>query len=89
MPQGAEKETTITWNRLLDAAESAILEKGFGATSIDEPIAAAGIAKMRILLPLQGFNSGFSSKGALLRGYNSIQNKVGHSIATGGLQVAN
>ena len=34
-----------TREMLLDAAESAVLEKGFSATSIDELIAAVGITK--------------------------------------------
>jgi AcrR family transcriptional regulator len=34
-----------TRDRILDVAEAAILEKGFAATSIDELIAAVGIAK--------------------------------------------
>jgi AcrR family transcriptional regulator len=34
-----------TRERVLDAAESAVLEKGFAATSIDELIAAVGITK--------------------------------------------
>ncbi len=58
MPQGAEKESSVTRERLLDAAESAILEKGFGATSIDELIAAVGITK-------SGFFYHFKGKGAL------------------------
>ncbi len=58
MPQGVEKEGTETRERLLDAAESAILEKGFGATSIDELIAAVGITK-------SGFFYHFKGKGAL------------------------
>ncbi len=58
MPQGVEKESGETRERLLDAAESAILEKGFGATSIDELIAAVGITK-------SGFFYHFKGKGAL------------------------
>lgn len=58
MPQGVEKESSATRERLLDAAESAILEKGFGATSIDELIAAVGITK-------SGFFYHFKGKGAL------------------------
>ena len=44
----AKKDTrkgNATRERLLDAAESAILEKGFAATSIDELHAATGITK--------------------------------------------
>ncbi len=58
MPQGVERESSETRERLLDAAESAILEKGFGATSIDELIAAVGITK-------SGFFYHFKGKGAL------------------------
>lgn len=36
---------TTTRDRLLDLAEASILNKGFGATSIDEVIAGAGISK--------------------------------------------
>ncbi len=51
-------ETPDTRTRILDAAESAVLEKGFGATSIDELIAAVGITK-------SGFFYHFKGKGAL------------------------
>nr|WP_210287988.1 TetR/AcrR family transcriptional regulator [Martelella radicis] len=44
----------------MDIAEAAILEKGFGATSIDEVIAAAGITK-------GGFFYHFPDKNALAR----------------------
>lgn len=46
--------------RLMDIAEAAILEKGFGATSIEEVIAAAGITK-------GGFFYHFPDKNALAR----------------------
>lgn len=36
-----------TRNRILDIAEASILQKGFGATSIDEVIAEAEITKDR------------------------------------------
>lgn len=49
-----------TRERLLDAAESAVLEKGFAATSIDELIAAVGITK-------SGFFYHFSDKGELAK----------------------
>ena len=49
-----------TREMLLDAAESAVLEKGFSATSIDELIAAVGITK-------GGFFYHFKDKGALAR----------------------
>lgn len=49
-----------TRERILDAAESAVLEKGFAATSIDELIAAVGITK-------SGFFYHFPDKGALAK----------------------
>jgi TetR/AcrR family transcriptional regulator, transcriptional repressor for nem operon len=39
------KKTSDTRERVLDVAEDAILQKGFGATSIEEIIAAVGITK--------------------------------------------
>lgn len=41
----ATRRTGNTKERLLEAAEAAVLEKGFAATSIDELIAAVGITK--------------------------------------------
>jgi len=58
MTEGLTRECRETRDRLLDAAESAILEKGFGATSIDELVAAVGITK-------SGFFYHFRGKGAL------------------------
>ncbi|MCB1547898.1 MAG: TetR/AcrR family transcriptional regulator [Hyphomicrobiaceae bacterium] len=49
-----------TRERILDAAESAVLEKGFAGTSIDELIAAVGITK-------SGFFYHFKDKGELAR----------------------
>jgi AcrR family transcriptional regulator len=49
-----------TRQRLLDAAEAAVLEKGFGATSIEELIAAVGITK-------SGFFYHFKDKGELAK----------------------
>lgn len=49
-----------TRERILEIAEAAVLEKGFGATSIDEIIAAAGITK-------SGFFYHFSDKNQLAR----------------------
>lgn len=49
-----------TRERLLDAAEEAVLDKGFAATSIDELIAAVGITK-------SGFFYHFRDKGELAR----------------------
>jgi TetR/AcrR family transcriptional regulator, transcriptional repressor for nem operon len=45
MAQVLQKKGAQTRERLLDLAESAILQKGFAATSIDELIAAADISK--------------------------------------------
>jgi AcrR family transcriptional regulator len=45
MPSPAPKRKGDTRERLLEFAESSVLEKGFDATSIDELIAAAGITK--------------------------------------------
>jgi TetR/AcrR family transcriptional repressor of nem operon len=49
-----------TRQQLLDAAESSVLEKGFGATSIEEIIAAVGITK-------SGFFYHFKDKGELAK----------------------
>lgn len=49
-----------TRERLLDAAEAAVLDKGFAATSIDELIAAVGITK-------SGFFYHFRDKGELAK----------------------
>jgi len=49
-----------TRERILDAAETAVLEKGFAATSIDELIAAVGITK-------SGFFYHFHDKGELAK----------------------
>lgn len=49
-----------TRERILDAAESAVLEKGFAGTSIDELIAAVGITK-------SGFFYHFKDKGELAK----------------------
>lgn len=46
--------------RILDLAEAAVLQKGFGATSIEELIAGAGISK-------SGFFYHFPDKGALAK----------------------
>jgi TetR/AcrR family transcriptional repressor of nem operon len=55
-----ERKGGDTRERLLDAAESAVLAKGFAGTSIDELIAAVGITK-------SGFFYHFRDKGALAR----------------------
>lgn len=49
-----------TRDRILDAAESAVLEKGFAGTAIDELIAVVGITK-------SGFFYHFKDKGELAR----------------------
>lgn len=49
-----------TRERILDAAESAVLDKGFAATSIEELIAAVGITK-------SGFFYHFKDKGELAK----------------------
>ena len=49
-----------TRERILDAAEAAVLDKGFAATSIDELIAAVGITK-------SGFFYHFHDKGELAK----------------------
>ena len=53
-----QRRGTDTRERVLDAAESSVLEKGFAATSIDELIAAVGITK-------SGFFYHFKDKGVL------------------------
>ncbi len=62
-----------TRERLLDAAETSVLEKGFAATSIDELIAAVGITK-------SGFFYHFKDKGelasALLKRYISREDQL-------------
>lgn len=45
MDQAVSRQKPSARERLLDLAEAAILQKGFGATSIDELVAAAGITK--------------------------------------------
>jgi hypothetical protein len=43
--QDVARKTGDTRERILDAAESSVLAKGFAGTSIDELIAAVGITK--------------------------------------------
>ena len=52
---------SATRDRILEIAETAVLAKGFGATSIDEIIAEAGITK-------SGFFYHFKDKSELARG---------------------
>jgi AcrR family transcriptional regulator len=51
---------TSARDRILDLAEAAVLQKGFGATSIDELVAGAGITK-------SGFFYHFKDKGDLAK----------------------
>jgi TetR/AcrR family transcriptional regulator, transcriptional repressor for nem operon len=60
MQVGEPNKEGKTRERLLDAAESAVLEKGFASTSIDELIAAVGITK-------SGFFYHFKDKGELAK----------------------
>jgi AcrR family transcriptional regulator len=60
MQDAQARKGTETRERLLVAAESAVLEKGFGATSIEELIAAVGITK-------SGFFYHFRDKGELAK----------------------
>lgn len=55
-----QRKTADTRERILDAAEAGVLEKGFAGTSIDELIAAVGITK-------GGFFYHFGDKGALAK----------------------
>jgi len=61
MLENFPRKTSDTRERLLELAESAVLAKGFAATSIDELIAAAGISK-------SGFFYHFKDKGELAKG---------------------
>ncbi len=67
------RKGTDTRERILDAAEAAVLEKGFAGTSIDELIAAVGITK-------SGFFYHFRDKGdlakALLERYVERENAL-------------
>lgn len=60
MQEKLEKRTPDTRERILDAAEGSVLQKGFAGTSIDELIAAVGITK-------SGFFYHFKDKGELAR----------------------
>jgi TetR/AcrR family transcriptional repressor of nem operon len=60
MQDAHERKGGDTRERVLDAAESAVLEKGFAATSIEELIAAVGITK-------GGFFYHFKDKGELAK----------------------
>jgi AcrR family transcriptional regulator len=60
MAETTTRKGSDTRDRLLELAESAVLEKGFAATSIDELIAAVGITK-------SGFFYHFKDKGELAK----------------------
>lgn len=60
MQDAQQRKGGDTRERILDAAESAILDKGFAATSIEELIAAVGITK-------SGFFYHFKDKGELAK----------------------
>jgi AcrR family transcriptional regulator len=60
MQEAQERKGGDTRERVLDVAESAVLEKGFAATSIEELIAAVGITK-------SGFFYHFKDKGELAK----------------------
>jgi TetR/AcrR family transcriptional regulator, transcriptional repressor for nem operon len=60
MQESQQRKVGETRDRILEAAEAAILEKGFAGTSIDELIAAVGITK-------SGFFYHFKDKNQLAR----------------------
>ena len=60
MQEPQQRKVGETRDRILEAAEAAILEKGFAGTSIDELIAAVGITK-------SGFFYHFKDKNQLTR----------------------
>ena len=60
MLQDQQRKGSDTRQRILDAAEAAVLEKGFAGTSIDELIASVGITK-------SGFFYHFPDKGELAK----------------------
>jgi AcrR family transcriptional regulator len=59
-PETRPEPRNDTRQRILDVAQSAVLEKGFAATSIEEIIAEVGITK-------SGFFYHFADKGELAR----------------------
>lgn len=73
MPEQSANKTAPTRRQILDAAEAAVLAKGFSGTSIDELIAAVGISK-------SGFFYHFRDKTelakALLQRYVEEDNKI-------------
>lgn len=60
MSETASRQKPSAREKLLELAETAILQKGFGATSIDELVAGAGITK-------SGFFYHFKDKGDLAK----------------------
>lgn len=77
MQETPQRKGSDTRERLLDAAEAAVLEKGFAGTSIDELIAAVGITK-------SGFFYHFKDKNelakALLVRYVERENEIFDSL---------
>jgi len=72
MLEMSPRKGSPTRERILELAESAILEKGFAATSIEELIAAAGITK-------SGFFYHFKDKGELATAL--MQRYIAHNDA--------
>jgi TetR/AcrR family transcriptional regulator, transcriptional repressor for nem operon len=72
MLEMSPRKGSATRERILELAESAVLEKGFAATSIEELIAAAGITK-------SGFFYHFKDKGELAAAL--MQRYIAHNDA--------
>jgi len=72
MLEMSPRKGAATRERILELAESAVLEKGFAATSIEELIAAAGITK-------SGFFYHFKDKGELATAL--MQRYIAHNDA--------
>ena len=79
------RKGTETRERLLDIAESAVLAKGFGATSIEEIIAEAGITK-------SGFFYHFRDKNELARAmlvrYTEVNDRLFDDIFARGRELS-
>ncbi len=75
MLEMSPRRGAATRERILELAESAVLEKGFAATSIEELIVAAGITK-------SGFFYHFKDKGELATAL--MQRYIGHNDAVMG-----
>src|SRR5690606_33794825 len=67
------RKGTATRERILEIAEAAVLAKGFGATSIEELIAAAGITK-------SGFFYHFKDKNELASGLLDRHGRALHQL---------